>query len=403
LCSSFRSCIVNDFAENLNSKVQNLHNPPSIILSGPTGVGKSDLAIELAQELSGEIVNLDSVQIYRGFEIGSAQPTHDQQRSIPHHLYSILDPDQLNDVALQRGRILECLSGIFERGNLPIMVGSSGMYLTSLINGLAVTPERSVKLRSRLERHENTHLHTALDLLDPVAAKRINLNDRKRMIRALEVALLGGGKNLSERFAQQQSEPENSDRLIHGIIILLLEERECIYSRINQRSAKMVKNGLISEVQGILERWGEDLWPLSAVGYREAVAFVKGGDFSLEAQLQLTEEIARSTRRYAKQQLTFWRNEPIKRGWQQVVLPQAAICELGFNSSVVDRIASSPTMISSVGMSAYYFSRSELIAVVRELIRLCHAGQEMSSDSDFGSKYSKIWLLPVVITSSDEQ
>jgi tRNA dimethylallyltransferase len=278
---------------------------PLIVIVGPTASGKSQLAIELAREFGGEILSCDSVQIYKYFHIGSAKLSPADQRGIPHHLMDLLEPDEPFTAGdyLRLGR--QALQEIRSRDRVPFVVGGTGLYLRALLEGLFQGPGRSDELRLRLndlaERRGNRYLHRVLERVDPVLACKITVNDRHKMIRALEVFFLTS-RPLSSHF-------ETGRQSLEGFRVLkigLNPPRALLYDRIERRVDQMFAEGLVKEVQSILAHgFAPGLKPFESLGYFQAARFLNGEISSPEA-IALTKQ---DTRRYAKRQLTWFRRE----------------------------------------------------------------------------------------------
>ena len=275
--------------------------PPLIAVMGPTASGKSDLAIRLAVELGGEIVNYDSVQVYRGFDVGSAKTPPRERQGVPHHLLDICAPAETFSAGdfSRLGR--EAARKIVGRGRIPVLVGGTGFYLRALLEGLFEGPARDGKLRERLERRGAARLHKLLVRLDPETAARIHPNDQPKLVRALEVRLIEG-RPLSGILRRGVEPLEGFD-----VLKLFLDPpREALYERIARRAEAMFAAGLEDEVRGLLASGApRDAWPLGALGYRQALAVIEGRMSRAEA----IEETARATRNYAKRQLTWFRNQ----------------------------------------------------------------------------------------------
>jgi tRNA dimethylallyltransferase len=278
---------------------------PLIVIVGPTASGKSHLAIELARQFDGEIVSCDSVQVYKYLNIGSAKSSKAEQWGIPHHLIDLLELDQPFTAGdyLRLGR--QVLEEIRRRSRVPLVVGGTGLYLRALLEGLFQGPGRSEKLRQRLndlaERKGNLHLHRVLERVDPVSARKITVNDRHKMIRALEVFLLTA-KPLSWHFHAGKSPLEGFEVLKIG----LNPPRGLLYELIERRVDQMFAEGLVEEVQSILARGcAPELKPFESLGYFQVVRFLNG-EISLGEARTLTKQ---DTRRYAKRQLTWFRRE----------------------------------------------------------------------------------------------
>ena len=296
-----------------------------VAIAGPTGSGKSDLALRVAHRFGGEIINCDSVQIYRFFNIGSARLPENEREGIPHHLIDVLNPDQVftaGDFARMGRRILHDIAG---RGRLPVVTGGTGFYLRALIDGLAPGPERDEALRARLAKRENRRpgsVHRLLRRFDPRTAARIHPNDLPKMIRALEICIM------SRRPAAEIFE-EGRDRL-EGFAVLkigLFPEREALYRRLETRLEQMFEKGIIAETQSILDRgFPADAKPFESIGYKQALQVIRG-------ELSVSQAIYHArmdTRRYAKRQMTWFRREPgleIFKGFGDDPVTQPAVLE----------------------------------------------------------------------------
>jgi len=279
---------------------------PLVAIVGPTAAGKSELALKLAEHLDGEVVNCDSVQVYRGFDIGTGKIPLSERRGIPHHLLDVAEPGEVFTAGDFRARALEALSEIRERGKLPIVVGGTGLYLRALLLGLFEGPKRSEALRARFgavaERRGREFLHRLLARLDRKAVARIHPRDTPKVIRALEVRLLA---------RQPMSEMLERGRTgLHGFRVLkagLSPERQQLAPRINARVERMFREGLLDEARGMLERPdAAGIKSLGALGYRQACAVLRGEVGREEA----VREAQSATRRYAKRQMTWFRREP---------------------------------------------------------------------------------------------
>jgi tRNA dimethylallyltransferase len=275
-----------------------------IVILGPTGSGKSDLALRLAAEFSGEVVNCDSLQIFRYFDIGTAKLPANQRRGIPHHLIDILDPDQLFTAGEYARLAREVLAEISARGQLPVVAGGTGFYLRALLDGLFPGPARDQALRDRLaerERRRSGSIHRLLGRFDPQAARRIHPHDLPKLMRALEVCLLTR-RPVTEIYQEGRDELRGYEILKIGLSPL----REQLYARLDQRAEQMFQTGLIEEVRGILARgFAVSAKPFESHGYRQAVQFLNG---ELN-QDQAVFYAQRNTRRYAKRQMTWFRQE----------------------------------------------------------------------------------------------
>ena len=276
--------------------------PLAILLLGPTGSGKTALSLELAQRFGGEIVSCDSVAVYRGMNLGTAKPTTDDRARVPHHLIDVAEPDEPFTAGEYSRRARAALRDISARGQLPIVTGGTGLYLRALTDGLFAGPERQIMLRARLELSRSKHaegwLHRLLKRLDPASAARIHLNDKPKLIRAIEVCV-AAHKPFSEALRR---DPLTGFRLLR---IGLNPPRAALYQRLNQRAAAMFAAGLIDETGGLLARFGP-VKALDSLGYRQALA-VLAGTLSVEAAMESAQQ---GHRNYAKRQLTWFRREP---------------------------------------------------------------------------------------------
>lgn len=281
------------------------HNYPLLVILGPTAAGKSALAIALASRWNGEIINCDSVQIYRGFDIGTGKVPPAERRGIPHHLLDVAEPTQTFTAGDYRREATRILDEVRGRGRLPIVVGGTGLYLRALLLGLSEGPARSERLRERLnrivKRRERKFLHRMLMRLDPAAAARIHSHDIPKLIRALEVCLLA-----REPITKMHG---RGRRGLEGFKILKLgldPARAQLASRIAHRMEEMFRTGLLEEVRDMLSRPDTDLMkPLGAIGYREAMAVLTG----VMTEADAIRQAQTATRQYAKRQMTWFRRE----------------------------------------------------------------------------------------------
>ena len=278
---------------------------PVVAIAGPTGAGKSELALRVAEEFGGEVVNCDSLQIYRYFDIGTAKLTPAEMRGVPHHLIDILDPDQVFTAGEYARLGREALSAISSRGRLPVVAGGTGFYLRALFEGLFRGPSRDPALRERLAARETRKpgsLHRLLRRFDRAAAARIHPHDVPKVMRALEVCLVAR-RTVTEMFLEGRDRLEGFRALKLG----LAPERDALYRRLDQRCSRMFESGLLDEVQQIRGRgFSLDVKPFESHGYRQAVQLLRG-------ELNLKDAIfyaQRNTRNYAKRQLTWFRKEP---------------------------------------------------------------------------------------------
>lgn len=279
--------------------------PVLVVVLGPTASGKTALSLALAERFRGEIVNCDSVAMYREFDLGTAKPNESERARARHHLLDCLLPtDQFTagEYARQARKILE---EIKSRGNVPMVVGGTGLYLRALLEGLFAGPERSDELRERLRKisaaRGSSYLHRILLRLDRTAAEKIHANDAPKLIRAIEVCLASRRK-MSEMW-EEGREPLRGFRIVR---IGLDPDREALYERINRRAQKMFDDAIVEETKDLLAKYGEKAWPLGSLGYRQAVQFLRG-ELTREKAVQAAQQ---GHRNYAKRQMTWFRREP---------------------------------------------------------------------------------------------
>jgi tRNA dimethylallyltransferase len=280
--------------------------PLLVVVLGPTASGKTALSLSLADRFQGELVNCDSVAMYRDFDIGTAKPTALERARAPHHLLDCVAPTghvTAGEYARQARRVLDEIKA---RAHLPIVVGGTGLYLRALLQGLFPAPQRSEELRQRLrERAESrgpAYLHRILRRLDRTAAEKIHANDAPKLIRAIEVCLASRQK-MTELWQQHGRDPLRGFRILR---LGLDPGRQALYDRINQRAQQMFEAGLIEETQRLLEKYGDAPGPLSSLGYKQALQFLRG-ELTRDQALQAAQQAHRN---YAKRQMTWFRREP---------------------------------------------------------------------------------------------
>jgi tRNA dimethylallyltransferase len=283
--------------------------PVLILLLGPTAVGKTEVAIRLAERINGEIVSADSRLFYHGMDIGTAKPTPAERARVPHHLIDIAEPDQVLSLAVFQKMATDAIAGIHARGKLPLLVGGTGQYVRAVTEGWRppeVTPDE--KLRDELGRLKDERgsdwLHEQLRVIDPEAAEKIDARNVRRTIRALEVILITGHKFSGQRL--------RGDSPYHLIPIGLTRPRAELYARIDARIESMFEAGFLDEVQGLLTKGYSPLLPtMSAIGYRECVRVIEGR-LSIE---QAKVEIRRATRVFVRRQSNWFKESDPNIQW----------------------------------------------------------------------------------------
>lgn len=305
-----------------------------VVVLGPTGSGKTALSLALAERFRGEIVNCDSVAMYREFEIGTAKPTAAERARAPHHLLDFVEPTGYMTAGEYARQARQTLEEIKSRGVLPIVVGGTGLYLRALLEGLFPGPQRSEELRERLrqqaEQKGPAYLHRLLDRLDHAAAAKIHANDTPKLIRAIEVCLAS-----RQKMTEMWKSGRDPLRGFHVLRLGLDPDRTELYRRINQRAQRMFDFGLVEETQRLLEKYGDAARPLTSLGYKQAVQFLRG-ELDREAALQAARQAHRN---YAKRQMTWFRREP------EVVW----LTGLGNEQSVQEEAASLVLKVSGAG------------------------------------------------------
>jgi len=281
---------------------------PLVIIIGPTGIGKTALGIALAQKIGGEIISGDSVQVYQKLNIGSAKPSKAELQLVPHHLIDFLDPTEPFTAAQFKVLANSLIEEIRSRGNAPIVVGGTGLYIRSLLDPYDFSQEGCEEIRYKwnefAKSHGNLRLHEELKKKDPETAAQLHPNNVLRIIRALEVFELTG-KTLSSQRQFLDNEYQTLDPSI--VYIGLTAKRDLIYERINQRCVEMVSQGLIEETLDLIkEGYPPTLKPLQSIGYRHAIWLIKG----LVTQPEMLRILQRDTRHFAKRQLTWFRRDP---------------------------------------------------------------------------------------------
>ena len=275
---------------------------PLIILTGPTAVGKTDLSIQLAKAVDAEIVSADSMQIYKYMDIGSAKVTEEEMQGVKHYLVDEIEPDMPFSVSEYKRMAEEYIDEISSRGKNVIVTGGTGLYLNSLIYDMDfgksdANQELREELNKELEENGPAYMYEKLVSLDKETAERIHPNNTKRVIRAIEVAMSGEKMN-------DFSKDLRYNKKYRPIIIVLNRDRQALYDRINLRVDIMLKNGLIEEVKGLLEKgYTKDMISMQGIGYKEIIKYFEG-EYTLDEAIEI---IKRDSRRYAKRQLTWFR------------------------------------------------------------------------------------------------
>jgi tRNA dimethylallyltransferase len=292
----------------MSDNVNTSPDPLLVVILGPTGSGKSALAIPLAERLSGEIVSCDSVAVYRDFEIGTAKPSRQERTRVPHHLIDVADAGEAFTAGEYSRQARVAICEIAQRGHLPIVVGGTGLYLRALLEGLFPGAGRSGELRERLRARSAergcVYLHRILLRLDPVSAAKIHLNDTPKVVRAIEVCLTTRGP-MSELWREQGRDPLLGFRILR---LGLNPPRGQLYDRINRRAAQMFADGLVAETKSLLQQYGDSrgITPIHSLGYKQAVQCLRG-ELTLEQAIAATQQ---GHRNYAKRQMTWFRREP---------------------------------------------------------------------------------------------
>ena len=285
--------------------------PPLLAIVGPTGIGKTALAVFLSREVSMEVVSADSRQIYRGMDIGTGKPTREEQAAVPYHLVDVVDATEPYHAARFRRDALKAIEEIRRRGRLPVIVGGTGLYVRALLRGLSPAPPADPEFRAALRRRADAEgtpaLHERLRRVDPKAAARIGPHDLVRITRALEVFHLTG------RPLSSLHDWGKADLPFRLLMVGLTMDRSRFYRRLELRCQKMIDQGLVEEVKTLLDRGVDPSCPaMQGIGYRHVVAHLEG-KWSLPEAVRMMQ---RDTKRYAKRQWTWFRREPVH--WVEV-------------------------------------------------------------------------------------
>ena len=291
-----------------------------VVVCGPTASGKTALSIALAKAFGGEVVSADSMQIYRGMDIGTAKPTLEEREGIPHHMLDVAEPGESYSVSRYVQEATACVEDILSRGKLPIVCGGTGLYIDGLIRGTDFQPagtDNGIRevLEKEWEEQGAEAMMARLAAVDPDSAERLHLSDKRRILRALEV-YLATGETITAHNARTKAIPPRFEAVMIG---LNTQPRDILYGRIDRRVDVMLEQGLLQEVQTLLEKGLLEGTAAQAIGYKELLAHFRG-EMTLEAAADL---IRQKSRNYAKRQLTwFRRDERVK--WIVYNAPQAA-------------------------------------------------------------------------------
>jgi tRNA dimethylallyltransferase len=302
--------------------------PPVVVVTGPTGSGKTELAIELAKRFDGEIVNADSMQVFRYMNIGTAKPSLEERSTVPHHLFDVADPDEDYSAGRYAKEARAAAAAIHARGRLALLTGGTGLYIRAFLDGLIETGQVDRALRDRLENEQKRaaaegdpqRLHRRLMEFDADAAERIHPNDVRRTVRALEILQQSGRTASSVRDAHGFR-----DRPFRVLHLCIDPGRETLIERIDLRAEKMIETGLLQEVRDLRERgYAADLRPMQAIGYRHIQPVVDGSDTLANA----LEAIKLDTRRFARRQRT-WIRAVADVHWHDPREPTAVFDQVG--------------------------------------------------------------------------
>jgi tRNA dimethylallyltransferase len=287
---------------------------PLIVITGPTASGKTEMSIEMAQKIGGEIVNADSMQVYKYMDIGTAKPTLEERNKIPHYLIDEVEPTVSYSVAQYVVAARDYIAKVHEKQKTPILVGGTGLYIDSVVNNIqygegGVDENYRMHLKKIADEMGNEHIHKMLHGIDPKSAEKIHVSDRKRIIRALEVYHLTG-ETITEQ--KEKSRLQKSPYQVEMYAINM--DRSKLYDRINKRVDIMIKKGLVEEVERLIKMGvNENMTSMQGIGYKEIMQYLKG-EISLD---EATDMIKQGTRRYAKRQLTWLRkNSKIQWIWR---------------------------------------------------------------------------------------
>lgn len=295
----------------MNRSAQRVIDAPVLVLIGPTAIGKTALSLELANRFDCEIISVDSMQVYRHMDIGTAKPSTKERARVVHHLIDVIDPDEQFDSAQFVRLALAALDQIIRTGRIPLLTGGTGLYLKALIHGLfdhETTADKSVRedLAQQLANEGSAKLYAWLQKIDPETASRIHPNDTQRLLRSLEIFLVSG-RPWSQHLQEQASPPLRFNKMLQ---LGLNCDRRLLYERIDKRSELMFRTGMVQEVEKLRQMgYGSSLSSMQSIGYRHVNNYIDGV-WSMEETMRL---LTRDTRRYAKRQLTWFGSDPALR------------------------------------------------------------------------------------------
>lgn len=271
-------------------------NKKGIVLAGATGVGKTDLSIKLAKKLNAHIISADSAQVYCELDIGTAKISKSEMQGIPHHMIDIISPTHKYSVGEFQKNVDNILNDLERKNITPILVGGTGLYISSITKGLADLPQGDERIRLKYENMESSELIKILEKVDPESAKSIHPNNKKRIIRALEVW------DITHKPFSYLSKQNIKNNNFDFIKILLVRDRDELYTRINRRVDMMIEQGLVSEVKRLYSKYGENLRKINIIGYSEIIDYINN-KITLDTAI---EEIKKNSRHYAKRQFTWF-------------------------------------------------------------------------------------------------
>lgn len=292
------------------------YHKPVLVLTGPTAIGKTNLSLKLAEQFHCEIVSVDSMQIYRYMDIGTAKASTEERKQVPHHLIDIVDPDEPYDAVRFARDAKHAITNIHKQNKIPLLTGGTGLYLKAVFHGIfpGVVGNKDVRndLDIRIDRLGPSKLHEELSVCDPVSAVRIHPNDAQRIVRALEVYLTTG-KALSAHIEEHNAKTRENG-YENNLQIGLTTQRDLLYSRINKRCRIMIEAGLETEVRDLLEMgYSDKLNPMNSIGYKHMINYINGS-WSKDKMIEI---LSRDTRRYAKRQYT-WFNKNARMEWFKI-------------------------------------------------------------------------------------